>query len=171
MKRKNMVWKTSLDQTEYHVLQGLRGKSNMTARQAAHDKAVKNKTMEDAWDFWIVVTMNAAHDEFGFGTTRLQRLYDKIVTISSCIGAGTVTFKELQRFIACDFDEKRYEKMYGPRTTYDPKKADELLNSLVRISLPAEKLNKLKRLALRENKTVNQMLNDILNVFIERLEV
>lgn len=169
--KKKELWKASLDRTEYSVLRGLRGAKHDAARKAFHENAAKEKILEQAWDFWIVVTMNAAHDEFGFGTTRLQRLYDKITTISSCIGAGTVTFEELQRFIACDFDVNRYEKMYGPRTEYEPRQADEILNSVVRVSLPTKRLNKLKRLAVRENKTVNQMLNEILNVFAERLEV
>ena len=117
---------------------------------------IKDQITEQALDYMIVIVMNALHDEFGFGVKRCQQAFDKINRIASCVNV-TVSWDELTRFMACDFDERKYEKLYGPRSQYDVEEADKKMRRIIRLVATDDLYQRLDAVAEQKGMTVNQL--------------
>ena len=117
---------------------------------------IKDQITEQALDYMIVIVMNALHDEFGFGVKRCQQAFDKINRIAACVNV-TVSWDELTRFMACDFDERKYEKLYGPRSQYDVEEADKKMRRIIRLVATDDLYQRLDAVAEKKSMTVNQL--------------
>ena len=131
-------------------------------RPTLHDKELINRTLARSVDYWMTCTLMALHDEFGFGVVRLQRAYDKICGIASCMQAGTITLTDLTHFVGCNFDEDRYEKLFGKDSKIPIPQAEEQLKQHLPVSLPEGMRKKLIDAANNHNLTLNQYILRVL---------
>ncbi|AXB81768.1 hypothetical protein ACG98G_00135 [Megasphaera hexanoica] len=127
---------------------------------------MKDQITTQALDYMIVIVMNALHDEFGFGVKRCQAAFERIERITSCVNV-TVSWDELTRFMACDFNEKEYAKRYGPRSKYDAKDMDRKMSRIIRIMTTDDLYEKLEKMAEKRHLSVNQMAIKILAKAVE----
>ena len=152
-----------------HAPTGLPDRSLIAShRSSLHDKELINQTLARSVDYWMTCTLLALHDEFGFGIVRLQRAYDKICGIASCIGAGTIQLSDLQHFIGCNFDEGQYEKLFGKEFDIPVPKAEEQLKTALPVSLPEGLREKLVDAANADNMTLNQYVVKVLKASVEK---
>lgn len=124
-------------------------------RPTLHDKELINRTLARSVDYWMTCTLMALHDEFGFGVVRLQRAYDKICGIASCMQAGTITLTDLTHFVGCNFDEDKYEKLFGKERVATPELEDQLKCALS-VALPSGLREELVSAANDDGLTLNQ---------------
>lgn len=163
-KMKRAAVKPPMSGLSVDVGRRLQLKSKPVNRQGLdlHDKMLIKSTLDRSVDFWMTCTLMALHDEFGFGVVRLQRAYDKICGIASCMQAGAITLTDLTHFVGCNFDEDRYEKLFGKDSKIPIPQAEEQLKQHLPVSLPEGMRKKLIDAANNHNLTLNQYILKVL---------
>ena len=155
---------------EPRIYQELYGGTSRYEREQAQLKQylteMKEQITNQALDYMIVIVMNALHDEFGFGVKRCQAAFERIERIASCVNV-TVSWDELTRFMACDFNEKEYAKRYGPRSKYDAGDMDKQLSRTIRIVTTEDVYGSLCKMAEKRDMNVHQMVIKILAKAVE----
>ncbi len=110
----------------------------------------------------MTCTLMALHDEFSFGVVRLQRAYDKICGIASCSTGRHHHADGPNTFVGCNFDEDRYEKLFGKDSKILIPQAEEQLKQHLPVSLPEGMRKKLIDAANNHNLTLNQYILKVL---------
>lgn len=64
-------------------------------RQYAKRGHLQNETDKDLIVMFLALTMEALHDEFGFGEARLKRYASRVEKKLDCINADYVTFSDI----------------------------------------------------------------------------
>ena len=72
--------------------------------QRQRDEGIK-KACEMAGEYYTTLMSLALHDEYGFGQGRIQKVREKMDTISASILSDNIKYDELRDFVANGFKE------------------------------------------------------------------
>jgi predicted GNAT family N-acyltransferase len=67
---------------------------------AAQHKTISNTAVNAT----AVMMFNVLYDKFGFGKTRLKRLWDELNNMSECVNSGMVSIKDLEKILSEELD-------------------------------------------------------------------